>query len=231
MDIRIVQAADVDVVGTEIVAEWLERAPEARFIAALGTSALGIYRGLAGLRREGRLETSRLTLVQLDEYLGLDPSDRRSLIGWLRRDVAVPLAIGDERIVRLRGDAPDPVAACAAYEQRVAEGGGIDIAVLGLGPNGHLGFNEPPSDATAPTRVVELSPASLTSNARYWGAGDVPTIAVTAGMNVILGARRILLVATGDSKREILQRVVDEPVTPHVPASFLRTVPAVTLLA
>jgi glucosamine-6-phosphate deaminase len=231
MEIRIVDADELDEVGTALVADWLGPAPNATFMAALGTSPLGIYRGLAAMRAEGRLDTSRLTLVQLDEYLGIEPSDPRSLIGWLRRDVAGPLGIGDERIVRLAGDVSDPVAACSAYERLVAEAGGIDIAVLGLGPNGHLGFNEPPSDATARTRVVELAPASLASNARYWPGGTVPTSAITAGMDVILAARRTLLVVSGRSKAAVLHNLVEGPISPSTPASYLRRSPGVTLLA
>jgi glucosamine-6-phosphate deaminase len=113
----------------------------------------------------------------------------------------------------------------------VAEAGGIDIAVLGLGPNGHLGFNEPPSDATARTRVVELAPASLASNARYWPGGTVPTSAITAGMDVILAARRTLLVVSGRSKAAVLHNLVEGPISPSTPASYLRRSPGVTLLA
>src|SRR5215208_5131039 len=213
MEIRIVEADELDGVGTAIVAAWLGSAPDATFMAALGTSPLGIYRGLAALHGEGRLDTSRMTLVQLDEYLGVDPPDPRSLIGWLRRDVAAPLGIPDDRIIGLPGGATDPAAACAAYDRRVAEAGGIDVAVLGLGPNGHLGFNEPPSDASSVTRALELSAESLASNSRYWPDAPVPTMALTAGMDVILRARRTLLVVSGTSKAGILREVVDGPIS------------------
>jgi glucosamine-6-phosphate deaminase len=234
VDVRVVEPDELDAIGTSIVASWLRARPTATLMPALGSSALGIYRGLAEMRAAGRLVTDRLTLVQLDEYLGLAPDDRRSLIGWLRRDVADPLRVADQRIVRLPGDARDADNACRTYDAAVAAAGGIDVAVLGLGPNGHLGFNEPPSPADAPTRVVDLSEASVTSNARYWGGPDeVPRRALTAGMPTILGARRALLVVAGAGKTSILRRVVTAPVSPDVPASFLRTIGggAVTLLA
>jgi glucosamine-6-phosphate deaminase len=232
MEVRVVAPDRLDEEGAAIVASWLGERPSGTLMPALGTSALGIYRSIARLRARGSLDTSRLTLVQLDEYAGLARDDPRNLFDWLLRDVAGPLEIPAERVIRLRGDAPDAAAACRAYVEDVAAAGGIDVAVLGLGPNGHLGFNEPPSAADAPTRKVELSEASLGSNARYWGGRSrVPSHALTAGMDLLLAARRILLVVTGPSKAAILRRVVMEPVSPDVPASLLRTVPSATLLA
>src|SRR4051812_47898558 len=102
---------------------------------ALGSSALGVYAELGAMRERDELDTSGLRLVQLDEYL-VAPTDPRALVGWLRRDVAAPLAIPEERIVRLEGDAADPHAACRDFDAAVARLDGIDVAVLGLGPNG-----------------------------------------------------------------------------------------------
>jgi len=106
------------------------------------------------------------------------------------------------------------------------------VSVLGLGPNGHLGFNEPPSGPSAPTRVVELAEASLRSNARYWGStAAVPPRAITVGMDRLLAARRTVLVVKGAGKREILRRLVTDPVGDDLPASHLRGVPGAVLLA
>jgi glucosamine-6-phosphate deaminase len=233
--VEVVVAADpagVARIGGEIVAGWLGPAPRGTLLAALGTSPLGVYDDLAARRVDGRLDTSRLRLVQLDEYLDVGDDDPRSLYGWLRRAVALPLGIPDERIVRMRGDDGDPDRAAAAWDAEVAAAGGIGVAVLGLGPNGHLGFNEPPSAADAPTRVVALADASLESNSRYWDATlPVPRRALTAGMRALLAARRTLLVVTGEHKREILGRTLDGAIDPWVPASLLRTAEAVTLVA
>src|SRR5205807_8145018 len=110
--------------------------------------------------------------------------------------------------------------------------GGYDLSVLGLGPNGHLGFNEPPCDAEVPTRMVELTEASIESNTHYWGGRErVPRRAVTAGMAQLLAARQTLLVVSGAHKREILLRAVIGPITPDVPASYLQQVANVTVLA
>jgi glucosamine-6-phosphate deaminase len=142
------------------------------------------------------------------------------------------MQIPDINVVRLPGDAPDPKAVCAAYERAVEAAGGIDLAVLGLGPNGHLGFNEPPSDPRSPTRIVDLTEESVESNARYWGGRErVPRQALTAGMSVMLAARHILLVASGERKADILQRALQGPVTAAVPASYLQQAPHVTVIA
>jgi glucosamine-6-phosphate deaminase len=225
VEVRVVNPADLATAGAAAVADALAAAgrPDATLMPALGTSALPVYAAM------GRRPTLRL--VQLDEYLGLGPDDPRSLFGWLLRDVAAPLGIGDAGIVRLDGRARDAGAACRAYDAAVAAAGGIDVAVLGLGPNGHLGFNEPPSDRAAPTRAVELSPASLASNLRYWPGVEVPAAALTAGMSTILAARFVLLVVRGPGKRGILRTMLEGPVGPDVPATYLREHPNALLIA
>jgi glucosamine-6-phosphate deaminase len=218
MEVRVVAPDAVGAVGAALVRDGLAAAgrSEPTLMAALGTSALGVYRALAAF------DLPPLRLVQLDEYLGVAVDDPRSLYGWLFRVVATPLGVPEERVVQLRGDVPDLERACRRYDDAVAAAGGVDVAVLGLGPNGHLGFNEPPSGADAPTRPVRLSDESLAANARYWPGLAVPTDAVTAGMSTILAARRLILVVTGSTKRTILRRLLEEPIRPDLPASYLR---------
>jgi glucosamine-6-phosphate deaminase len=193
---------------------------------------MGVYRELAARRQRGDFDGSRLRIFQLDAYLGLMPGDPRSLYGWLARSVLEPLGIPEANVVRLPGDSPDPAAACRAYDAAVRAAGGFDLSVLGLGPNGHLGFNEPPCDASAPTRVVALTEASIQSNARYWGAtARVPRAAITAGMEVLLAARQTLLLVSGEHKRVILRRAVAGPVTAELPASYLQQAAEVTIVA
>jgi glucosamine-6-phosphate deaminase len=178
------------------------------------------------------IDTSRLRVFQLDAYLGLAPNDPRALFGWTRRSFIEPLGIAEANVVRLAGDAPDPWEACHRYEAAVREVGGFDISILGLGPNGHIGFNEPPSPPDAPTRLVDLTPESIVSNARYWGGEEqVPRRALTCGMNLLLASRRTLLVVSGAHKHQILHRAVEGPQTPEVPASYLQSASNVTVLA
>ena len=225
MDVHVVDPGHIDTVGAELVAGWLRRLPGATMLAALGTSPLGVYARLAALQDSGGLDLAGVRLVQLDEYVGVEDEDPRSLYGWLVRDVAGPFGLDPAGTLRLKGDAADPVAEAARHDATIAEAGGLDVSVLGLGPNGHLGFNEPPSPASAPTRVVELAEASRVSNARYWGSRDgVPERAVTVGMDRLLAARYTMLVVNGAAKRTVLRELVTAPVTDDLPATHLRTV-------
>ncbi len=217
--------------GADRIAALIAANPTATLLLATGDTPMGIYRELAARYAAGGLDMSRLRVFQLDEYLGVPPGDPRSLYDWMVRSFVEPLGIPAENVVRLPWNAQDADAACRAYEQAVAAAGGFDLSILGLGPNGHLGFNEPPVDPQAPTRVVDLTPASLASNARYWGEGaTVPHQAVTAGMDLLLVARQTLLVVSGAHKRDILHRTVAEPPTPEVPASYLQRAAQVTVL-
>ena len=219
-------------VGANEVAALIATRPAATLLVATGNTPMGLYADLARRHQRSELDTSQLRVVQLDEYLGIGEDDRRSLYGWMMRSFVVPLGVPATNVVRLPGDAPDPAAACRDYDAAIARLGGIDLAILGLGPNGHLGFNEPPSEADAPTRVVDLTPESVASKAPYWGGADqVSRQALTAGMDVLLAARRTLLVVAGAHKREILHRTMHGPVSPDVPASFLQQLPSATVIA
>ena len=218
--------------GADFIAGVIRAKPDAAVVLPTGDTPTGIYQELVERAGRGQLDASKLRVFQLDEYLGITSGDPRSLYGWLARDLFEPLEIPDCNIVQLPGDAADPAAACRAYDQQIEAAGGFDLAVLGLGRNGHLGFNEPPADSQAPTRVVDLSEASIESSARYWGGKDVvPRQAVTAGMVHLLAARRILLIVSGPHKKEILQATLTGPVTPDVPSSYLQCASNVTVLA
>jgi glucosamine-6-phosphate deaminase len=224
--------AELSRAGADLVAAAIEATPAAMVVVATGRTPMGLYRELASRRRSGLCDTTRVTVFQLDEYLGLSPGDRRSLFGWMRRSFLEPLAILGDRVVRLPVDG-EVGRACAAFDRTLEARGGLDLAILGLGPNGHLGFNEPPSSRDAPTRDVDLAPATIRANAGYWGdIADVPTRAVTMGMAQLLSARTIVLVVSGEEKRSILHRTLEGPVGAAVPASFLREVGSnVTVIA
>ncbi len=213
----------------EIVLEIAHK-PDLCLLAATGNTPMGTYDELATRRAAGKLEVSKLRVAQLDEYLGVSDDDPRSLYRWLENSLTGPLGVTQDRIVRFHGNTTEPDADCRDFEASVARWGGIDLAVLGLGPNGHLGFNEPPSPAHAPTRTVNLTPESLESNAPYWNGLEVPRRAVTAGMKLILATKRVLLLVSGERKRDILRRSLLDPPTPDVPASLLRGA-ALTVIA
>jgi glucosamine-6-phosphate deaminase len=214
--------------GAALIAETIAAAPASSAIVATGRTPMGAYARLARDLPAGA--GSRLRVFQLDEYVGVPQHDPRSLAAWTRRSFVDPLGVDPDSVVRLDGLADDLEAACRTYDDAVAAAGGLDLAVLGLGPNGHLGFNEPPSGPTSRTREVPLSEASLASNAAYAPGLPVPRTALTAGLDVLLAARRVLLLVSGAGKREIVHRALEDPVTPEVPASFLQQHPDLTVV-
>ena len=216
--------------AADIVTRSISAKPTAALVAATGETPMGLYRELARRRDEGAFDASSVRVFQLDEYAEIGPEDRRSLFGWTMRSLVWPLGISDANTIRLPTDG-DITAGCAAYDRAVEEAGGYDLAILGIGSNGHIGFNEPPSDRSAPTREVALSPESIEANARYWGGRQqVPSRAVTAGMPGLLHAHKTLLLASGGQKREIVRRALQGPMTPEVPASYLQSADDVTVL-
>jgi len=230
---RIVEAGDAADIATRaatLIAETVRATPDAALLLATGNSPMATYAELAAMRERGEVDVSRVRPFQLDEYLDLGTDDPRSLVGWMRRSFTLPLGIADDRVTWLAATG-DVDASCVQYARQVRAAGGYDLAILGLGPNAHLGFNEPPSPADAPTRVVDLTPESLRSNAVYWGAGCVPKRAVTAGMDLIMEARAVLLLVSGAHKRAILERTLRGEVSPDCPASLLRLRDGVTVVA
>lgn len=218
--------------GARWVADLLRAKPDATIVAPTGETPKGFYAALARLHDQGAFDATRLRVFQLDEYVGVAPADPRSFSSWIQRALLDPLGVDDARMVRLRGDAEDLARACQDYDDALRAAGGGDLVVLGLGRNGHLGFNEPPAEATAPTRVVQLSADTRATLGRYWEGQDaVPSHAITCGMRHILAARHKLLLVSGAHKREILAQVVTGPVGPETPGAYLQTSDHVTVIA
>ena len=153
--------------GADLVAEVVTSRPDACLTAATGRTPLGIYEELGALIRTRVTDMSRVTAVQLDEYLGLGPGDHRSLLGWMVRSFVEPLGIPVDRVVPLPTEDPDRT--CPAFDAQLADLGGFDLAILGLGRNGHLGFNEPPSAAGAGTRLARFAHRLLSQPAQDVG--------------------------------------------------------------
>jgi glucosamine-6-phosphate deaminase len=235
MDVII--AADYDDLSRRaagVIADLVLARPDAVVSLATGETPLGMYRVLIGWAESGRVDLSRLRFFMLDDYLGVAPDDQRSFYRWLREAIFDPAGVPPEHIRMLPTLATDDqlAAACAAHEEALAAAGGLDFQLLGIGGNGHLGFNEPGSPASSRTRVVDLTASTLHDNARYWSAGmAVPSRALTMGLGTILGARQQLLLASGASKAEILARALEGPVTEDVPASLLQEASGAIVIA
>jgi glucosamine-6-phosphate deaminase len=222
---------DLSRAGADVVASVVAARPDAAVLVATGDTPMGLYAELAHRQEAGTFDGSRLRVFQLDEYAGIADHDRRSLYDWTLRAFVDPLHIPHDRVVRLPRNG-DISGGCAAYDRSVADAGGIDLAILGIGVNGHVGFNEPPAGRWTTTREVELAPETIRANMRYWGQEQhIIRRGVTVGMTTLVSARRILLLASGLSKRDIVQRTIQGPVSMEVPASLLQEANDLTILA
>ncbi|MDP9275315.1 MAG: glucosamine-6-phosphate deaminase, partial [Chloroflexota bacterium] len=208
--------------GADIVCDVVRAVPNGVLTFATGQSAMPIYRELAARVDRGEIDFSEVRVFELDGYVGIPLHDRRSLHAWLLRDVIVPLRIPERAVTRLRGEASDPVSACRDYDLALDRAGGYDLAILGLGPNGHIAFNEPPADPESDAHVLDVTEESVESAVRYWGSReDVPRRAITTGLRRLIAARRVLLLARGEAKRAALDRALRGEADPMIPASFL----------
>jgi glucosamine-6-phosphate deaminase len=234
MEIIVVPTAeDVAARAAAIVTEELgsamagdARATSATLGLATGSSPLGLYRELAQARRSGRLDLTRVHGFALDEYVGLPAGHPQSYREVLTREVCDPLGLdpANLHVPDGSGGTLDELAAAAtAYDDSIRELGGIDVQILGIGSNGHIGFNEPGSSLSSRTRVKRLSDRTRLDNARFFAhPDDVPTHCVTQGLGTILEARALLLVATGPGKAAAVAAAVEGPLTASCPASVLQ---------
>lgn len=215
---------EMSIYGAEVIRGLVERKPDLKVVLAVGNSPSGTYKELARLKEIKQFNTRSLHVFQLDGYLGLDADDPRSLERWVREEVIGPWEISEDRFTPLKEKIDEPEEACREYVEKVKEAGGFDLAVLGLGPNGHLGFNEPPSALTDVTRIVPLTEESLVSNAVYWGGiENVPPMSITAGMDLLLAARTVILLVNGEHKKGILRKTLYGPIDDSVPSSHLQS--------
>ena len=221
----------VSLQAAAIVADLVAARPRAVLGLAAGTTPVGLYHEL-GRRHAGGLDFSGLTAFALDDYLDLAPGHpagfRRCFDTHLL--AGTNLAAAALHLPDIRPGA-DVATACAAFDQAIAAAGGIDLQILGIGGNGHIGFNEPGSSLAGRTRLVRLSAATRAANTGAFPPGEaVPEAAVTMGVGTILAARRILLLATGAAKAAVVAAAVEGPVTARLPASALQLHPDATVL-
>jgi len=192
-----------------------------------GRTPIPLYRELVRLHGAGRADFSRATTFNLDEFLGVRAADPRSYRAFMQRHLFDHVKMAPRRIHFLDGAvAPGPAVEreCDRYERAIDRAGGIDLQILGLGMNGHIGFNEPARALFARTHCSRLKPATRRANAPLFGnrLDAVPREALSMGMATILHARKIVLLATGATKARCVERMISGPVTPRLPASFLQ---------
>ena len=216
-------AADVAAHAADLVAAQVVRKPKTVLGVATGSSPVGIYRELARRQQEGAPDLGAIRCFALDEYVGLPPGHPGSYATFLEQEITRPFRLPRSRVRLPDGRAADLEQACEDYERAIAEAGGVDLQILGIGTNGHIGFNEPVSSLSSRTRVKALSAQTRTDNARFFADDDeVPTHCVTQGLGTILEARHVVLVAQGERKTPAVAAAVEGPVSSMCPASVLQ---------
>jgi glucosamine-6-phosphate deaminase len=217
--------------GAGILASVVQTNPSAALGLATGGTPVGIYEQLVETHRRGLVSFSRVTTFNLDEYAGLPPEHPESYHAYMQQHLFRHVDLSPERTHIPNGNAADLAAECKRYNELVEQAGQLDLQLLGLGHNGHIGFNEPSHALLSGTHVVELAAETRAANARYFASLDeVPTQAVTMGVGTILKARMILLVVKGADKAQIVHRALTGPISTDCPASLLQTHPHLVVL-
>jgi len=212
-----------EVGGAKVAGLARQAGPSVVLGAATGSSPLGTYATLAGLVLRGELDLSGASVFALDEYVGLPPDHPESYHAVIDRTVTVPLGLDPARVHVPDGARAGLSTAGVRYEDTIKAAGGVDVQILGIGSNGHIGFNEPASSLASRTRVKTLTEQTRLDNRRFFASLDeVPVRCVTQGLGTILDARHAVLVASGAGKAEAVAAMVEGPVTAMCPASVLQ---------
>ncbi|SFO48838.1 glucosamine-6-phosphate deaminase [Pseudobutyrivibrio sp. JW11] len=231
---KIYKEKDYDAVSKRaaaLVAAQIKEKNDSILGLATGSSPVGMYKELVEMYNSGELSFKNIRTINLDEYAGLADDDINSYHYFMNQHLFSKVDIDLANTHLPNGIAVDPDAECASYEAMVQTLGGADLQVLGLGENGHIGFNEPGTPFTETTHLVDLTESTIRANSRLFEKiEDVPRQAYSMGIKTIMSAKRILLIVTGTAKADALAKVLNGPVTETVPGSVLQTHPDVTVI-
>src|SRR5881398_4135968 len=209
--------------AAQVVVEVLNTKPNAVLGMATGSTPLGLYQELVRMHKQGQLDFSRVMTFNLDEYVGLPGNHPQSYAYFMQENFFRHVNVPPHNINIPSGTTSNYRAFCEWYEKRIAECGGIDLQILGIGVDGHIAFNEPGSSLSSRTRLKTLSMQTIGDNARFFDRReDVPVYAITMGVGTILDARRLVLVASGKTKAKAIAHAVEGPVTSMVTASAIQ---------
>jgi glucosamine-6-phosphate deaminase len=210
--------------AADVVSAVIHRKPDAAIAFPTGSTPLHMFDVLAARAAGGEIDFSGTSVFCLDEYVGVTVDDPNSLTRWLKEGILDRIGVKSDQLHTLPVTAEDLDAAAAEYEEAIAALGGLDLAILGLGPNGHIGYNEPGSSAGSRTRLIALTPESRSQASAYWeGAVPIPDRAMSMGVGTLLEAKQIVLLVIGEAKADMLRRTLEDPMSADVPASWLRS--------
>lgn len=216
-------AADVAKYGADIFIKQINRKSDSVLGLATGSTPVALYKELIAAYKNGQVSFRSVSTFNLDEYLGLSGSHPQSYRYFMNQQLFDHIDIDKTKTAVPPGDAEDPFSACDQYEKNIKQQGGIDIQLLGIGRNGHIGFNEPSSSLKSRTRVKTLTRATIDDNARFFGPDEYqPHLSITMGIGTILESKKVVLLATGENKAEAIKATVEGPLTAACPASALQ---------
>lgn len=217
---------DADAVSKEaarLFQRQLAHKPASVLGLATGSTPLGLYRELVTMAAAGALDFSHVITFNLDEYVGLGPDHPMSYRAYMREHLFRQINIPSENTHVPNGLTPNIARHCADYEDAIRDAGGIDLQLLGIGSDGHIGFNEPSSSLSSRTRLKTLTPRTIADNARFFGGeAEVPRHVITMGVGTIMEARQVVVMATGAVKAHAVAATVEGPIMADVPASILQ---------
>jgi glucosamine-6-phosphate deaminase len=209
--------------GAKIIAKLLKEKPDCILGLATGSTPVGMYEELIRLNKAGEISFKGVTTFNLDEYYPLSPDHDQSYRYFMNKNLFDHVDIDKARTHVPNGLAKNPEEEGKAYDKAIDEAGGIDLQVLGVGQNGHIGFNEPEEELYVGTHLTGLTESTIEANARFFASkDDVPTKAVTMGMGSIMKARKIIVLASGKNKHFVVSKMLDGRITTSVPATLLK---------
>ena len=230
--IRAKDYAEVSRKAGQIIAAQIQLKPDCVLGLATGSSPVGTYQELIAKYQQGELDFSQVKTINLDEYVGLTADHDQSYAYFMRTNLFDHVNIDPKNCNIPNGMNPDAAAECARYDAIVDGFGGADLQLLGLGPNGHIGFNEPGEAFVPGTNLVDLTPSTIDANQRFFAKReDVPTQAYTMGIGSIMKAKRVLLVVNGKGKAQAVKDCFFGPIKPQAPGSILQLHPDFILVA
>jgi len=217
--------------GANLIVSLLQSNPKAVLGLATGSSPVGVYARVVEMYEKGLVSFSKASSYNLDEYVGLPVDHPQSYRSFMNEHLFNHVDIDLNRTHVPNGNAADLDAECLAYDKMLEEHGPVDLQILGIGSNGHIGFNEPDASLSSGTHVVDLLEETLEANARFFSTlAEVPRQAVTMGIASILKAKQIVLLVRGEEKAEAIKNAIEGPITTQCPASLLQSHPNVVVL-
>lgn len=218
-------------VAANIIEKLIQQKENSILGLATGSTPIGLYEELIQKYNEGKISFKNVTTVNLDEYIGLSGDHNQSYRYFMNNTLFNHIDINKDNTYVPNGKAENLNEECTKYENNIDSLGGIDLQILGIGTNGHIGFNEPSSKLELYTHIEDLTESTIHANSRFFDSiEDVPTTAISMGIGSIFKAKEIVLLASGESKAKIMKSLEDSVISPLIPASFLKLHPNVTII-